>query len=157
MQAAPGKVLRRRGGHGEPGVRQLVRFPPVELDNALGLHAPGFEVRADSERRHERHIALGEFADGRVIEMVVVIVRHDHEVYRRHRAKGNGHGLEALGAGEPRWRRAQSPDRIGEHTKAAIYDIFCDGDRSGSKCRNDRFADALGAPMTRPRFLSSSR
>jgi hypothetical protein len=31
--------------------------------------------------------------------MVVVVVRHDHEVHRRHRAKAHGHGLEALRAG----------------------------------------------------------
>ena len=122
LQAAPGKVLRGRGGHREPGVRQRVRFPPVELDDALGPHAPGFEVRADPERRHERHVALGELADGRVVEMVVVVVRHDHEVDRRHRAQGNGHGLEALGAGEPRRRRARSPDRIGEHAQAVDLD-----------------------------------
>src|SRR5947208_16221777 len=49
-QAAAGKVLRRRGGHGEPGIRQLVRFPPVELDDTLGPDAPVFEVRADAAR-----------------------------------------------------------------------------------------------------------
>jgi len=30
------------------GVRDLVRLPPVELDDALALHAPCFEVRADA-------------------------------------------------------------------------------------------------------------
>src|SRR5437879_13426851 len=30
-QAAAGKVLRGRGGHGELCVRELMRFPPVEL------------------------------------------------------------------------------------------------------------------------------
>ena len=78
--AAPGKVLRRRRGDAEAGIRQRVRFPPVELDDALGLHAPGFEVRADAERRHERHVALGELADGRVVEVIVVIVRDDDDV-----------------------------------------------------------------------------
>jgi hypothetical protein len=121
-QAAPGKVLRGRGRHREPGVRHVVRFPPVELDDALGPHAPELEVRADPERGHERHVAPGELADGRVVEVVVVVVRDDHEVQRRHRAKGNGHGLEALGAGEPRWRRARSPDRIGEHAQAVDLD-----------------------------------
>src|SRR5437867_9242097 len=108
-QAAAGKVLRGRGGHGEPGARQLVRFPPVELDDALGPDAPVFEVRADAERGHERHDALGDLVDRWIVEVVVVVVRDDHEVYRRHRAKGYGHRLEALGAGERRWRRAPSP------------------------------------------------
>src|SRR2546421_2287722 len=52
-QPAAGKVLRGRGGHGERGVWQLVRFPPIELDDALGPHAPVFEVRTDAERGHE--------------------------------------------------------------------------------------------------------
>jgi len=54
--------------------------------------------------------------------MIVMIVRYDHEVYPRHRAKRDGHRLEALRAGEPRWRRAQSPDRIGQHTNAIDLD-----------------------------------
>src|SRR5260221_6774487 len=66
VQAAPGEMLRRRGSHGEPGT--LVRFPPVELDDALGPHAPVFEVRADAERGHERYIALGHLMDRRAVE-----------------------------------------------------------------------------------------
>src|SRR5882672_2836356 len=58
VQAAPGEVLRRRGGHSELCVRELMRLPPVELDDALGPHAPVFEMRADAERGHERHVAL---------------------------------------------------------------------------------------------------
>src|SRR6267378_4012036 len=61
VEAAPREVLRRRSRHGEAAVRQLMRLPPVELDDALRSYAPGFEVRADSERGHERHVALGDF------------------------------------------------------------------------------------------------
>jgi hypothetical protein len=74
MQSAPGKVLGRRRGHCQTGIGHIVRFPPVELGNALGFHAPGFEVGADAERGHERHVALDELADRRVVEMIVVIV-----------------------------------------------------------------------------------
>src|SRR5438046_10760401 len=45
-QPAAGKVLRGRGGYGEPGARQLVRFPPVELDDALWPHAQVLEEHA---------------------------------------------------------------------------------------------------------------
>src|SRR5437879_8683950 len=62
-QAAAGKMLRGRGGHSELCVRELMRFPPVELDDALGPDAPVFEVRADAERGHERHDALGDLVD----------------------------------------------------------------------------------------------
>src|SRR5271166_5176784 len=117
FQAAPGKVLRRRGGHGEPGTRKPVRFPPVEFNDTFGSYAPLLQVRTDSERRHERHVAPGEFTDGRVVQMVVVIVRDENEVHRRHRAQRNWHGLKALRAGEPGWRRARPPDRISQHAK----------------------------------------
>src|SRR5205809_7941753 len=99
-QAAAGKVLRGRGGDGEPGARQLVRFPPVELDDSLGPDAPVFKVRADAERRHERPDAFGDLVDRRIVVVVVVVVRDDYEIYRRHRAKGTGHRLKALGTGE---------------------------------------------------------
>jgi aryl-alcohol dehydrogenase-like predicted oxidoreductase len=38
-------VLRRRGGDRDFRARDAVRLPPVELDDAFGPHAPGFEVR----------------------------------------------------------------------------------------------------------------
>src|SRR2546428_762769 len=124
-QPAAGKVLRGRGGHGEPGVRLLVRFPPVELDDALGAHAPVFEVRADAERGHKRHDALGDLVDRRVVEVVVVVVRDDHKVYRRHRAKGYGHGLDAL---EPRasWYSAERlHQRVTPVCAAMLYTTPC--------------------------------
>src|SRR2546430_13606330 len=67
-QPAAGKVLRGRGGHGEPGARQLVRFPPVELDDAPRPDAPVFEVRADAEPGHERHVAPRRLVERRVVE-----------------------------------------------------------------------------------------
>ena len=105
-----------------PRVRQPVRFPPVELDDALGRHAPALEVRADAERRDERHVGLGERADGRVVEVVVVIVRDDHQVERRQRLERHRHRLEALRAGEPQRRGARSPHRIGQHAHAVDLD-----------------------------------
>ena len=78
-------------------------------------------MRTDPEGGYERHVAVGKLAYGRVVEAVVVIVRHEHEVYRRHRAKGNRHGLEALGARERRWRRARSRDRISQHATTMMW------------------------------------
>ena len=104
------------------GVRQSMRFPPVEFDDALGPHAPRLEMRADAERRHERYVALRQFANRRIVEMVVVIVRHDHDVDRRQRAKRHRHRLEPLRSGETGGRGARSPDRIGEHAQAVDLD-----------------------------------
>src|SRR5258706_15535992 len=97
-------MLRRRRGHCDFTIPHAMRLPPVELDDALRLHAPGFEVRADAERRDERHIGLREHADRGIVEMIVVVVRHDDDIDRRHRAKRDGYWLEALGTDEARGR-----------------------------------------------------
>src|SRR4029077_12365568 len=115
-------MLRRRSGDRKVSARQAVRLPPVQLDDAFGLHAPGLEVHADSERSHERQGAFCEFADGRIVEVVVMVVRDDDEIYRGHCPKGNGHRLKALRARKPRRRGAPSPDRIGEHAQAVDLD-----------------------------------
>src|SRR6267378_4800824 len=122
LEGAAGKVLRGRGGYYQVAVWQGMRLPPVQFDDTFGLHAPGFEVRAHSERRYEWHVAFCEFADGRVIEVVEMIVRHDDEIYGWHCPQGNGHRLEALGPRKPRRRCARSPDRIGEHAQAVDLD-----------------------------------
>src|SRR5882724_9934062 len=74
FQSASGKMLRGCCSNREPGVRDAVRFPPIEFRNASKLHAPRFEMRADAERGDEGQVALGEFADGRVVEVIVVIM-----------------------------------------------------------------------------------
>ena len=43
-------------------------------------------MRAHAERSHERNVELGKLADGRIVEMVVMIVRHDDQVDRQHAA-----------------------------------------------------------------------
>ena len=94
-------MLGRPRSYRKPAVRQRVRLPPVELRNAFRPHAPRFEMGADSEGRDERHIELGQLADGRKIEVVVVIVRHDHKVQWRQRSQRNRNGLEPLRSDEP--------------------------------------------------------
>ena len=89
LQAAAGEVLRRRGRDRQVGAGQRVRFPPVELGDALCRHAPGFEVRADAERGDEGHVAPRQFANRRVVEVIVVIVGDEHQVHRRQCAQRN--------------------------------------------------------------------
>jgi hypothetical protein len=123
LQPAAGEVLRRRGGHHELGAGQRVRFPPVELGDAFRRHAEGFEVRADAERGDEGHVAVpGQRADGRIVEVVVVVVRDDDEVDGRQRVQAHRHGLKALRPGHPRRRGARAPHRIGEHAQAVDLD-----------------------------------
>src|SRR5579863_425378 len=63
LERAPGEVLRRRGGNREIGIRQRIALPPVELDDALWRYAPGFEMRSDAERGHERDRVLPQLSD----------------------------------------------------------------------------------------------
>ncbi len=112
FHAASGEVLRRRRRYRQPGIRQPVRLPPVEFDDAFRPNAPRFQMRADAKRRHERHVAFHEFSDGRIVEVVVVVMRHDHQIDRRQRSQRHRHRLEALRPGESRRRRARSPYRI---------------------------------------------
>ena len=104
LEPATGKMLRRRGADRELGPRQRVCLPPIELHDPLCPDAPCLEVRADAERGHERHIEPRELPDGRVIEMVVVVVRDDDQIHRWQRLDPDRHRLEALRADQPRRR-----------------------------------------------------
>ena len=52
---------------------------------------------ADAERSDERHIRLRQRADGRVIQVIVVVVRDHHGIDRGQVAQTDRHRLEALG------------------------------------------------------------
>ena len=59
------------------------RLPPIELVDPAGRHAPGLEMRAHAERRDEGRIPLCECLDRPVIEVVEMIVRHEHRIEGR--------------------------------------------------------------------------
>jgi hypothetical protein len=50
--------------------------------------------------------------------MIVVIVRNDHEVERRHAAQANRDRLEAFRTRKSRRRRAPSPDGVRQNFQA---------------------------------------
>ena len=75
---------------------------------------PGARRRRARSRTAPRSAQL---ADGRVVEVIVVVVRYDDEIQRRQRRRRHRHGLEALRAGEPRGRGARTPYRVGEHAQ----------------------------------------
>ena len=56
VEAATREVLRGRGRERELGAGHAMRFPPVELDDALRRNAQGLQVRADAERRDDGHV-----------------------------------------------------------------------------------------------------
>ncbi|MDT4856828.1 hypothetical protein FQZ97_912310 [compost metagenome] len=112
-------MLRGCRGDGQARAGHAVAFPPVQLGDALGRHAPGLQVGAHAQRRDEGHGAVfRQGVDGGVVEVVVVVVRdHDH-IDLGHLAQPQGHGLEALGAEQAKRRGACAPDRVGEHAVA---------------------------------------
>jgi len=57
-------------------------------------------MRADTERRDERNVARGEGADGRVVEVIVVVVGNENRVEPRERRDGDGRSMEAARAHE---------------------------------------------------------
>jgi hypothetical protein len=79
-----------------------MRFPPVELDDALGRDAERLEVRADPERGHDGHIHTPQQAHGGEIEMIIVIVGYQHRVEAGQITHGHGDRLESLGSREAR-------------------------------------------------------
>ena len=122
LEAAAAEMLRRRGGDFDRSAGRLAEhamaLPPVELGDALRRHAPGLQVRAHAQAGDEGHVGLGQQADRGMAQMVVVVVRDQHRVHRRHVVQAHRHGLESLGPGQLRWRRALAPHRIGEQPHA---------------------------------------
>ena len=122
LQRAAGEMLRGRGVHHQLRAGQPRRLPPVELDDALRRHAPGLQVRSHAQRGDEGHALARQLADGRVVEVVVVVVRDQHQIDGRQRAQRHRHRLEALRPGQARGRGARAPHRIGEHAQAVDLD-----------------------------------
>src|SRR5579863_8970544 len=95
-----------------------MRLPPVELRDPSGRHAPGFQMRANTQRCHEWDIELRQLAYGGVVEMVIVVVGDDDQVDVRKGSDSNGYRLKALRTEEPRGGCAGSPHRIRQYTIA---------------------------------------
>ena len=78
--AAPGEVPCGGRCEGEATAGQHGSLPPIQLDDPRRVDAPRLEVRADAERREERGLSSSKLHDGRVVEVVEVIVRDDDGV-----------------------------------------------------------------------------
>src|SRR4029077_12179225 len=96
FEATPGEMLRRGCGDAQLAARQAVTLPPVKLVDILQWHAPRLQVRADAEGGDERYVAPTQRAYGGIVEVIVVVVRDDHEIQRRQRVHGHGNRLKAL-------------------------------------------------------------
>lgn len=102
------------------GACHTVAFPPVEL-HGVG-DAAGGQPRLQAQRHHVQRRAAGlavQGADAGRIEMVVVVVRHQHQVHPRQFAQRQPRGLMALRAGEGQGRGPLRKDGVGEQREAA--------------------------------------
>ena len=69
-----------RGRHHQLHVAECVALPPIELDDALGGYTPILEVCTHTQRTHERRVAVLQRDDGRMVEVVIVVVRDQDRV-----------------------------------------------------------------------------
>ncbi len=111
-------MLRRRGGDVQAGARHAMGLPPGQLGDARWRDAPGFQVGADAERGDEGDVRFRQRADGRVVQVIVVVVRDHHRIDGGQLAQADRHRLEALRAEQGERRGSLAPDRIGQHAPA---------------------------------------
>lgn len=97
FQATAGEVLRWRGGDVQPGARDLVGLPPCQFGDATWRNTPCFEVGADAERRDKGDLRFCQRTNGRVVQMIVVIVRDHHRVDRGQVAEADRYRWKRLG------------------------------------------------------------
>ncbi len=73
---------------------------------------------AHTQRRDERNVQLGETANGRKIQVVVMVVGDQHHVDRGKLGHFDGHWLKALRTRESNRRCTIAPDGIRQHPGA---------------------------------------
>ena len=83
LQPPTGEMTGRQDMHGQ-FVADLHRLIPVRFADDGALHAPVAQMRSHAERRHHALDFWHQRFDGGVIQMVVVIVRNNQQVYLRH-------------------------------------------------------------------------
>lgn len=112
-EAALGPVV---GGHEvEADAAQFGRFPPVQLGD---LGEPAAPEPAREARRYEHRCVAREPAQGRHVQVVVVVVADDDRVDARQRAPGHADGCDPGRGAED----LAGPDRVGEDGEPADAD-----------------------------------
>jgi hypothetical protein len=119
------------------GVSVLGGLPPVALDDRA--NPPLSQLRRKSERRVPRRVGmvLRDPPYSARVEVVVVIVRLEHDVDRRQRIEVERRWCQALWPNEPEWRRTLAPHRIGEDVEPSDLN-----ERSGMP--HPRHGDSIG-------------
>ena len=120
LEARAGRpVLHGHAGQRDPAL--LAAVPPVELDD-VGDAEIG-EPRAQPERHVEaRPVRLGQPLHRGLVQVVVVIVRDQHDVDGRQILEAHAGRRHPLGAGERQRAGALRPLRIGEDVHAGELD-----------------------------------
>src|SRR5688500_18284703 len=89
--------------------RQSVRWKglvPIQLVDLRSRNVPSLEMRADAEGNGEVRASRGERTHRRHVEMIVVIVRDDHDVDTRQFRERHGWLVEPFRTDERRRRAA---------------------------------------------------
>ena len=101
----PPRIMSRRRSD-DSHLADMRRVRPIEFRNPAARYAPRLEMGADAQRSHELHAVLRrtrrQGAHGIHVEVIVVIVRQDHDVERRQVLQGDGWRVEPLGTDELR-------------------------------------------------------
>ncbi|MNI29746.1 hypothetical protein D3C73_835690 [compost metagenome] len=92
-QAAAGEMLAGRGGQAQAS--GFGGLPPVQLFDLGRIHAPGNQLVAHTQRRDEARGLAGQLHHGRVVEVVVVVVREDDAGNRRQFVDADRRCMEA--------------------------------------------------------------
>ena len=118
---APGRATaempRRRARDGQSQVVCRLAIPPAVLADRRRAEPP--QLAADTDRRHppDIRVAPNDASQRAAIEVVVVIVREDHEVQRRQVVERDARSDPAPRSRETERRGALAPHRIRQHVE----------------------------------------
>ena len=122
VQPAPRPVLHGGQHHLDRprGAGDRVGLPPVELDHAVdaALRQPRLEAQRHDEERRSAGLR-GQRADARVVEVVVVVVRDQHQIDVRQFGEREAGRDVALRPDEAERRRPLGEHRVGEDAQSA--------------------------------------
>jgi len=87
--------------------------PPVEFDDFFPGHSPVGQPGADTVRDDEQLCLVAQQPNGMPVEVIIVVVRDDHDVDRRKLICTDGHF--AIETGRTEYRNTLLEHRIGHH------------------------------------------
>ena len=102
-----------RGAHVQSEFN-LVRLPPIELDDAIGRKTAAFCDVTIAERGDEEGVrkAGAELTERALVAVVVVIVTEENGINGGQGFEGDSRGVRSTGTGPNEWARALAEDGV---------------------------------------------